>query len=92
MTATSVQETVQGQLMKWGFVAVIFFIGAGMMSLANRNVYSKDQVDSRDEALRAQLKYMQELQAVQSKHTNQQLTDLKISIQEVKVLIKEHSP
>ena len=49
MPAPSTQEAIQGQLIKWGFVAVMGMATAGLLSLANRNVYSKEQVDTKFE-------------------------------------------
>ena len=85
MPSSSVQESVQNQLMKWGFDAVITLIGAGLLSLANRNVYSKEEVDTK-------FHHVQEVQELQNEHMNKQLIDLKSDTKEIKELIKENHP
>jgi len=42
-----VSKEVTAQVVKWGFWAVMVLMGAGLVSVANRNVYSKEEVDAK---------------------------------------------
>ena len=83
MPASSVQEAVQNQLMKWGFVAIIGLIGAGLLSLANRNVYSKEQVDIKLQAHNA-------VQQIQSQRMMDKLEVISDDVGEIKEQLKEN--
>lgn len=50
MAPSPVQKEITAQLVKWGFWAIIALCGAGLVSVANRNVYSKTEIDDKFEA------------------------------------------
>jgi hypothetical protein len=82
MPASSTQEAIQGQLVKWGFVAIIGLVGAGLLSLANRNVYSKEQVDSKFE-------YHNEVQRLQNQRVLDKLEVITDDVAEIKEQVKD---
>lgn len=81
MTDT-VSNAVQREFIKWGFVCLIALVGAGFLSLANRNVYSKEQVDTK-------IDYVSKIQELQNDHTNEQLGLIRGDITEIKELVRE---
>lgn len=79
--ADETTKAVQNQFIKWGFLAIVGLIGAGLVSLANRDVYSKEQVDEK-------LHHVQEVQRMQNNHTNEQLQLIRDDVHEIKDLIR----
>ena len=88
MTPSPIQKEVQTQLVKWGFMALIALMGAGLVSVANRNVYSKPETDSKDAAIRVEVQHVREMQALHNEQVLRSLDELK---QDIKAL-KEKQP
>jgi len=84
VTTSPIQKEVQAQIIKWGFWALIMLCGAGLVSLANRNVYSKTEVDERDSQVKSELRHAQDLATLQHNQVLEKLADLKRDVQELK--------
>lgn len=89
MTNSPVQKEFQSQLVKWGFWALVALCGSGLVAVANRNVYSKAEVDERDSQVRIELRHYQELQLLQHDQVVSKIDDLKTTLDEVRRDVKE---
>lgn len=84
MTPTGIQKEVQAQVIKWGFMVVIALLGAGLVSVANRNVYSKPEIDYKDAAIRTEVQNVREMQGIHNAQVIKALDELKADVKELK--------
>ena len=84
MTPSPIQKEVQTQIVKWGFVVVIALLGAGLVSVANRNVYSKPEIDYKDAAIRVEVQNVREMQGIHNAQVIKALDELKADVKELK--------
>lgn len=84
MTPSPIQKEIQTQVVKWGFMALIALMGAGLVSVANRNVYSKPEVDYKDAAIRAEVQRVSDVQASHNHQVIKALDELKSEVRELK--------
>lgn len=84
MTPSSVQKEIQTQVIKWGFMALVALMGAGLVSVANRNVYSKPEVDYKDQAIRTEVQHVREMQTTHNVQVIKALDELKADVKELK--------
>lgn len=78
-----VQKELQHQLIRWGIMSIITLVGAGLVSIANRNVYSKEAVDHKFLEVERARNY--ELRIITTK-----LDNLAEDVQEVKASVDQH--
>lgn len=76
----TVSREVTSQVVKWGFWAVMVLMGTGLVSVANRNVYSKTEVD-------AKFKAAAELQDERNKALDEKLGRIESQGQETQRLV-----
>lgn len=89
MTPSPIQKEVQAQLVKWILGAILAVLVLGLMSLANRNVYSKQEVDDRDAAIRLELQHDRDIQAVQHSQILEKLVELKADLAAIRQEARE---
>lgn len=80
----TLQKTFTSELVKWAMWALMALVGAGLVSVANRNVYSKEEVDDRDALLRREIQHTQEIQAVRDAQILQALSEMKADLKALK--------
>lgn len=89
MAPSNVSKEVTTQVVKWGFWAVMVLMGTGLVTIANRNVYSKQEVDDRDAAIRVEVRHIQEVQSLHNAAVISKLEDVKADLADIRKDLKE---
>lgn len=76
------QSPVTNELLKWGFMVVVFLIGSGLVGLANRDVYSKEQVDEK-------IEHTNDMQRLYNENIQRQLTRIEAMVKDTNAAVQE---